>query len=354
MKKKMIAAMIAAAMMISMTGCGGKESADTESNSTTEAADSESDTDEIAYKYTPADYVTLGEYKGVDVTVEGDFSTDDEAFNSYVNNELSSSSSYEEDPDATEVKENSIVNLDYTGIKDGVPFDGGTAEDQTIDVAGNCSVDGGGYIEGFTAGLPGAKVGETVDCDVTFPEDYFNSELAGAQVIFRFKINYICKPGMTVDDLTDDYVKENFSSDSVEAFLKTEREAFENEMETNKESAAKDALIDKVVENSTINGYPEDIVESRLDYYMESYKSYTSDGDVEKYIEENLGTTVDAFKDEMRNQIKESMASEMVFAAIADAENLTSDEGTGYENYINRCHKAVDFVYENAGNVTMK
>ena len=354
MKKRMIITMLALSMVISMTACGGTKEGSTESDaSTEEASASDSSSDEIAYEYTPSDYVTLGEYKGIDVEISGDYATDDDAFYAYVDKELASSTGYEKDPDATVVKEDSIVNLNYQGIKDGTPFEGGTAEDQTIDVAGNCSVEGGGYIDGFTSGLPGAKVGETIDCDVTFPDNYGNADLAGAQVIFRFTINYICKPGMTHDNLTDDYVKENLGADSVEAYLKNERELFESEIGSNRENAVKNAMIDKITAGCTVNGYPEDVVESRLDYYIDSYKSYTTDGDVEKYVKENLGVTLDEFKDEMRKEIKGTMESEMVFAAIADAENLTSEE-SGYDGYIDRCHQAVDLCYENIGEVTAK
>ena len=354
MKKRIIITMLAVSMVLSMTGCGGTKEESKDSEASTEAdSTSDSASDEIAYEYNPSDYVTLGEYKGIDVEISGDYATDDDAFYAYVDKELASGSGYEKDPDATEVKEDSIVNLDYQGIKDGTPFEGGTAADQTIDVAGNCSVEGGGYIDGFTSGLPGAKVGETIDCDVTFPENYGNSDLAGAQVIFRFTINYICKPGMTHDDLTDDYVKENLGADSVEAYLKNERERFESEISTNRESAVKDAMIDIITAGSTVNGYPEDVVESRLEYYIDSYKSYTQDGDVEKYIKENLGITMDEFKDEMRKEIQATMESEMVFAAIADAEKITSEED-GYDGYIDRCHQAVDLCYENVGKITTK
>ncbi|MCR5097658.1 MAG: FKBP-type peptidyl-prolyl cis-trans isomerase [Lachnospiraceae bacterium] len=354
MKKRVLAAIMAAAMMITVTGCGGKEASETKSEESTASTETSSSTEELACDYNPLDYVTLGEYKGVDVEISGEYSTDEDAFLAYVNKELAASSGYEEDPDATEVKEDSIVNLDYMGLRDGVAFDGGTAQDQTIDVAGNCSVDGGGYIDGFTSGLPGAKVGDTIDCDVKFPDDYGNADLAGAAVVFRFTINYICKPGMTYDALTDDYVKENLGADSVDAYLTSERERFEEEISSGKEDAVKDALIEKIVKNCTIKDYPEKVIEDRLAYYLESYKSYTSDGDVEKYVKENLGISLDEFKDELRQQIRSGMDSEMVFAAIADTEDLDPDPNGTYDTYIERCHSAVEYVYENAGTVTSK
>ncbi len=348
MKKKILTALILACMTMTLWGCKDKADTDTKSDTSDTEAGA---TEDVDVNYTPSDYVTLGDYIGVDVELTEKFDTSDEAFYKFVDQALLEGASYEKDPDATEVKEDSIVNLDYMGLKDGEAFEGGTAKDQTIDVAGNCSVNGSGYIEGFTSGLVGAKVGETIDCDVTFPENYGSAELAGQQVVFRFTINYICKPAITHDDLTDDYVKENLGADSVEAYLKNQRKDFEAQVESQKEEAVKNALIDTVVANCTVENYPEDVVENRLAYYLESYKSYTEDGDVDKYIQENLGVTPDEFKETIRAQIKDSMTSEMVFAAIADAEGITSDVEGEYDNYIDRCHQAVDLCYEKMGKV---
>ncbi len=377
MKKKVITVLMLA-LAVSLTACsGGSDESDKGSDTT--AAVSFVD-------YDPADHVVLGEYKGIDVVLDEDYSTDDEAFNKHVEKLIAESAGYEKDPDAVEIKEDSIVNLDYMGIKDGEAFDGGTAEDQTIDVANNCAVGGSGYIDGFTSGLVGHKVGETVDCDVTFPENYGSKDLAGQQVIFRFTINYICKPGMTLDDLTDEYVSENLGASSVEEYLKSERESFENDMNQAREGSLRNAVMDKVVANAKINSYPEDVIEARMNQYIESYKDYTSDGDVEKYIKENLGVTIDEFKKEMRSQVEESLDYEMVFLAIADKEGFEADDegfdsyveetmanygatdrDSYYKNYgadakdgeaylkrIYRCNRAVDYCIENVGKVTSK
>ena len=330
MKKKLIISLIFAAMTLSLTACGGSaDSGSGESGTDGEAAEaSAANTD-----YDAADYVTLGDYLGVEVELSDDYSADDEAFYSYIDGVLSSSAGYEEDPDATEVKEDSIVNLNYEGIKDGVPFDGGTAEDQTIDVAGNCTAGGGGFIDGFTSGLPGTKVGETTEYEVTFPENYGSVDLAGQTVIFRFHINYICKPGITHEQLTDEYVRENLGADSVEAYLNSERETFLQDVNADRESAIKSAVTEKVISNATISGYPEDVIESRLNYYIDSYRSYADDGDVESYISENLGISMDQFKEEIRSQIKETLDTEMVFTAIADKEDIGADDD-GYKDYL--------------------
>ena len=378
MKKKVITVFLLA-LFVSLTACSGGSDESTQKTGTSDSSSGVSFID-----YDPADYVQLGEYKGIDVVLDGDYSTDDEAFNKHMEEIIAESAGYEKDPDAVEIKEDSIVNLDYMGIKDGEAFDGGTAEDQTIDVANNCAVGGSGYIDGFTSGLVGHKVGETVDCDVTFPENYGSKDLAGQQVIFRFTINYICKPGMTLDQLTDEYVSENLGSSSVDEYLKAEREAFESDMKQAKESALRDAVMDKVVAGSKINSYPEDVINARMDQYIDSYKEYASDGDVEKYIKENLGVSMDEFKKQMRGQVEESLDYEMVFLAVAEKEGLEDDD-EGFESYVKetmdrygatdresylknygadakdgeaylrriyRCNRAVDFCIENVGKVT--
>ncbi|HAP03899.1 MAG TPA: peptidylprolyl isomerase, partial [Lachnospiraceae bacterium] len=97
---------------------------------------------------------------------------------------------FAEDKTQKTVKEDSIVNVDYKGIKDGEAFQNGSASDVTIDVKNNQDASSGtGYIDGFTDGLVGAKVGETVSSKVTFPENYQASDLAGKEVTFEFTVN---------------------------------------------------------------------------------------------------------------------------------------------------------------------
>lgn len=74
---------------------------------------------------------------------------------------------------------------------------------------------GTGYIDGFTDGLKGASVGDVIDCDVTFPDDYGNTDLAGKAVVFTFTVNSIQKE-MTIDDVDDAFAKEQFQVDTVD------------------------------------------------------------------------------------------------------------------------------------------
>ena len=86
-----------------------------------------------------------------------------------------------------EVQDGDTVNIDYTGYKDGEAFDGGSTNGAGADL----TIGSHSYIDGFESGLIGKKVGETVDLNLTFPEDYGVEDLAGADVVFTVTINGI-------------------------------------------------------------------------------------------------------------------------------------------------------------------
>ena len=85
------------------------------------------------------------------------------------------------------VKEGDTVNIDYTGYKDGEAFEGGSTNGAGADL----TIGSGMYIDGFEDGLIGHAVGETVDLNLTFPENYGATDLAGADVVFTVTINGI-------------------------------------------------------------------------------------------------------------------------------------------------------------------
>ncbi len=198
MKKRLVAGVLAGILAISAVACGDKGKKDAEK-------------DVAPIEYDVKDYVKLGDYKGIEVTVEGQYEYTDEGFDQYMNEQLLDMGLYAEDKSKTKVEEDSIVNVDYVGSKDDVPFDNGSAEDQNIDIKNNGAAGGGGYIPGFSEGLVGHSVGEEVAYDVKFPDDYGNKDLAGQTVVFTFQINYIAKPIEKTSELTDEIVSKYFA-----------------------------------------------------------------------------------------------------------------------------------------------
>ena len=155
MTKRLIAAATVCALAVSVIGCGSNSGSVNKIRS-----------------YDVEKYVTLGDYDGMEVEVAGDFEVSDEDVVDYINGMLSYYPSYE-DTDKQTVEDGDCVNIDYEGKKDGVAFDGGTAQGYVLEIGS------GTFIDGFEDGVIGMKTGETKDLNLKFPDSYQSTDLAG-------------------------------------------------------------------------------------------------------------------------------------------------------------------------------
>lgn len=328
MKKRLLAALLALSFAMSMAACSDAEDSETAAETETETEDSSDKTTTTAYDFDVLDYVTLGDYKGIEVTLEGEYEYSEEGYEAYVNSLISDAGLYTEDDSVSTVAEDSIVNVDYVGSQDGVAFEGGTASDVLLDVAANGeAISGTAYIDGFCDGLVGHSVGETdVACDVTFPESYGNTELAGADVVFTFNINYIARL-KTAEELTEDELTDSFSCQTVEEFLATAKSDYEAQLAENLESDTQTAVANSIINAATVSGVPECLSDAMLNLNIQVMEqTYCSDGQtLEEYLE-NYGTDYDSFIASLKENIAESLESELIFQAIAETEGLTLDE----------------------------
>ncbi|MGN0240517.1 MAG: FKBP-type peptidyl-prolyl cis-trans isomerase [Candidatus Weimeria sp.] len=329
MKKRVIALILAG--MLLATGCGQSNSSGSAEKSASEDASADA---EVA-DYKASDYVTLGKYKGVTVTLTKTYSDDDDAVKDYEETLIDDAGgNYAEDKTQKTVKKDSIVNVDYKGIKDGEAFDGGSASDVTIDVKNNEDASSGtGYIDGFTDGLVGAKVGETVSSKVTFPENYQAEELAGKEVTFEFKINYICKK-ISADEVSADFLKKNFDVDSKDAFFDYAKKKLKEKNESDKTTEAR-KLVEKAVEkNSKVNSYPKGLISQRLSNYKAQYqKQYFTEGMTWNDFYTKYGVTEKEFNSQVESVVKDNIKTELIFQAIAEKENLKIDQ-SDFSSYV--------------------
>ncbi len=344
MKKKIVLSMLLLCLACASAGCGGK--------SDKSAADLKS-TD---IEYDVDDFVTLGDYMDVEVTLnEEDYQITDENLSQYAEGIISYFKVYTKDDSKTEVGENDVIDVDYVGKKDGEAFDGGSAKNQIIDVANNCDpTTNKGFIDGFTSGLAGAKVGDVVDCKVTFPENYQPENLAGQEVTFTFTINSVQRPAK-LEDLNDDLAKKYFKVNTKEEFMKQARTMLEAQMEMNRQSDIRVEVIDKVTEKCDVKELPQGLLEARVDEFIEGVeKKYCSDGtSMEEYVKNNYGSTLEEYEKDITSTMEENIKEEMVFEAIAKKEDMEFDE-EGYKNFIsnlvqNRGYDSEDSLYESYG-----
>ena len=193
MKKFMTAVTAVSLSAMMLAGCG---KADVQQESTVQestAAETEAATEtESETKVYPdeayldginlGDFVELGDYKGVDVTVTKAEVTD-EMVDQYIQSVLDSNKNKEEVDRA--VKDGDVVDIKYVGKKDGVEFDNGSSDSYELTIGSNT------FIDGFEDGVIGMKKDETKDLNLTFPEDYSNTDLAGADVVFTVTVNHV-------------------------------------------------------------------------------------------------------------------------------------------------------------------
>ena len=310
------------------------ETTSEDSASTEDAAEFTIDFDNLETmtlgEITASDYVTLGEYTGV--TAEATLAeVTDQDVEDYLANIKASVPPMVEVTDRA-VEDGDTVDIDYVGkYADTLEaFDGGTAEGASL-VIGS-----GSYIDGFESGLIGVNIGETVDLDLTFPEDYGATDLAGKAVVFTVTVNGI---SVEADEVTDEWaaglgIEDVSSLDELRAYAK---ETLEEEAQENYDSVVESAVLQAVYDNSTFTSMPEKLVNRYMQqqYQMMQYRatmyayyygySLTA-ADLASMYMQNEG--FDGTIDDYIRSISEDMTQQYVmFQAIADEQNITiSDE----------------------------
>ncbi|MBR4993086.1 MAG: FKBP-type peptidyl-prolyl cis-trans isomerase, partial [Lachnospiraceae bacterium] len=207
--------------------------------------------------------LTLGEYKGVTAEVPATEITDEA-----VETELANV--YAQDPNMVDVTDRAVesgdtVNIDYVGkYADTLEaFEGGTAEGALLTIGSHS------YIDGFEDGLIGANIGETRDLNLTFPENYGATDLAGKEVIFTVTVNSI----QTADgEPTDEWVaaKNLEGVTNLEEFKENLRTQLQEDAEYQRDSLLQDAVLSAVMENTTFNEVPEKLYNR---YYKQQYEA---------------------------------------------------------------------------------
>lgn len=249
--------------------------------------------------------VKLGKYKGIEVDTESkEFK---EYFDAIRKEDADKNLIYMKKIEGT-VADGDVVNIDYTGKKDGVAFEGGTAQDANLEIGSNT------LIEGFESGLIGVNVGDTVDLNLRFPDDYKSQDLAGQAVVFTVKVNYIqTDEPMPVEDM----------------FRELDFDSPEEYTEDLTERAARDYLLDKAASNAQVKEYPADEIAILCDAYFTQYNElcYNYYGmSLSKYLNMQ-GESIDSFKENaIEKQVKPQMSQHMVFYAIFDYEKLEFDD----------------------------
>ena len=214
------------------------------------------------------------------------------------------------------------VTIDYTGTIDGKPFDGGSAQNYSLELGS------GTFIPGFEDQLIGHKAGDDVDVVVTFPEDYGAKDLAGKEAHFATKIHEV--KSKELPKLDDEFAKD--VDDSVES-LDELKDKIKQDLKKHKEDDAKDAIQDAAikgaVENATIDEVPQAMIDEDVQNQLNQYLGNMQRQGIDPQTYFKLtGTTEAQLREQLAKGAAERVKTNLVLEAIVAKEKLdaTADE----------------------------
>lgn len=257
--------------------------------------------------------VTLGDYKNIEVTKQDRTVTDEEVADELESRRQRAVELALKD-DAAE--EGDTVVIDFEGYKDGEKFDGGSAENHSLELGS------GKFIPGFEDQLIGAKSGDEKDVEVTFPEEYGAEELAGQDVVFKVVVHEVKEK--RVPELDDEFAKD--VDDEVET-LDELKDKIRQQLEKSKDRAATEATddeaIQKAVENAEVPEIPEAMIDEEVDRQFNLFINNLQQQGISKdqYMS-MIGTSEQELRDQFRNEADFNVKTNLVLEAIAKAENI--------------------------------
>ena len=270
----------------------------------------------------PDKYIELGQYKGLEVERAVHEVTDEELEDELLT--LASSFASEETITSGEVETGDSANIDYCGKKDGVAFDGGTSQGY------NLVIGSGTFIPGFEDGLVGVKIGDTVDLDLKFPENYGKAELAGADVVFTVTVNYVTRKD--IPEVTDEFIKEisNGQYQDLESYTAALEEEMISEYEEYNQLQYYKDLWQAAVDNATvIKDIPAELISEKTSRMVVNAQQYAISYGIsfDDFLKNYMGITKEQFNSQSAEYAKRAAKESLVLAAIAKKEGISvSDE----------------------------
>ena len=260
--------------------------------------------------------VTLGEYKGLEVAKTEVEVTDEEVAAELEKEREKNARTISVEDRA--VENGDMIMLDFEGFVNGVAFDGGKGENYPLTIGSNA------FIPGFEEQLVGAKIGEDVEVNVTFPEEYQAPELAGCAAVFKCKVNEI--KVKELPELDDDFAQDVSKFDTLDEY----KEDVKAKLAANKADAAKrakeDAVIEKIIENAQMD-IPEAMIDTQARQLVDEFaQRIQAQGlSFEQYLQ-FTGMTLDTALEQMKPNAVKRIQSRLVLEAVVKAENIEVSE----------------------------
>ncbi|MFF3101624.1 trigger factor [Viridibacillus arvi] len=268
-------------------------------------------------KVTVRPEVTLGDYKGLEVTKQ-DTAVTDEEIEAQLKEQQERLAELVVKEDQEIVTGDTAV-IDFEGFVDGEAFEGGKGDNYSLEIGS------GSFIPGFEEQLVGAKSGEAKEVEVTFPEEYHAAELAGKKATFKVTINEV--KGKELPELNDDLAKEIDSEvEGLDALRTKLKEKTAAEKATASETALRDELVEKAATNASMD-IPEAMINTEIDRMMQEFtqRLQMQGMNLDLYYQFS-GQDEAALRGQMKTDAESRVRVSLVLEAIAEAEKIEVTE----------------------------
>ena len=266
--------------------------------------------------------VTLGEYKGIEVTKATAEVTEEDIEAELKRVQEQNSRLVTVEDRAVEDGDQTVI--DFEGFVDGKPFDGGKGEDYPLTIGSHS------FIDTFEEQLIGKNIGEACEVNVTFPNEYHSTELAGKPAMFKVTVKEVKRKELP--ELNDEFAGEVSEYDTLEEYKNDIKEKVAERKQKAAATENEDHVVEKVVENAAMD-IPEPMIASQVNNMVDDYaRRMQSQGlSLDQYMK-FTGMTIETLREQMKPQALKRIQTRLVLEAVAKAENIVvSDEAVEKE-----------------------
>lgn len=256
--------------------------------------------------------VTLGDYKGLTVEVTKQEVTDADIDARIEQDRQKVARTV--DVEGRALENGDTVNLDYAGSVDGIAFEGGTAEGQTLTLGSNQ------FIPGFEEQMVGMNIGEEKDLNVTFPEQYHAAELVGKAAVFHVKVNSATHTELP--ELNDEFAADASEYNTFAEYKDSIVKELNEKAAKNNEVAVENALVEKVTANAQMD-IPEAMIRDQVNYILREMQMRMAYQGLrlEDYLK-YTGQTVEQLAGMYKGEAEQRVKMELTLEAIRKAEGV--------------------------------
>ena len=260
--------------------------------------------------------VKLGEYKNLTVEKQNREVTDED-----VEKALEGLQNQQAELVVSEdaAKEGDTVTIDFEGFKDGEPFEGGKGENYPLELGS------GSFIPGFEDQLVGAKAGDEVEVNVTFPEDYQAEDLAGQPAVFKVKVHEVKSKELPA--LDDEFAKDvNENVETLAELKDSIREDLTKQRNEEADNNIRNLALEQAVNNAEME-IPDAMIEEEINRSMDQFLQQMQNNGISAEMYYQLtGTNEEALRNQFATEAEQRVSADLVLNAIVEAENIEVSE----------------------------